>query len=149
MATKTKGAWHGFDLDGVLAEYNGWVGPEHIGKPIASMVARIKDLLALGERVKVLTARASFEIYPEQAEIFADAWATWSTEVFGVVLETTCIKDQGMIILYDDRARQVPKNSGKTLNEMIEEYAIDLRGSVEDKDMFQIATELIHIIKRV
>jgi hypothetical protein len=36
------GSWVGVDLDGTLAEYHGFKGPEHIGKPIPKMVARVK-----------------------------------------------------------------------------------------------------------
>lgn len=35
MAQNEKGVhsgWIGVDLDGTLAGYDGWVGPEHIGK---------------------------------------------------------------------------------------------------------------------
>ena len=36
--------WIGVDLDGTLAHYGGWIGPDHIGDPIAPMVERIFDL---------------------------------------------------------------------------------------------------------
>ena len=34
------------DLDGTLAEYNGWVSEEHIGDPIPAMVERVKTKFA-------------------------------------------------------------------------------------------------------
>ena len=48
MANDTHGEngekWIGFDLDGTLAEYDGWKGIEHIGKPIKPMCDLIKKL---------------------------------------------------------------------------------------------------------
>jgi len=35
--------WIGVDLDGTLAEYNNWIDIEHIGKPIALMIERVKS----------------------------------------------------------------------------------------------------------
>lgn len=34
--------WIGVDLDGTLAVYKGWNGPEHIGEPIPIMIDRVK-----------------------------------------------------------------------------------------------------------
>jgi len=34
--------WIGVDLDGTLAVYDGWRGPEHIGPPVPAMVERVK-----------------------------------------------------------------------------------------------------------
>ena len=47
-----KSAWIGVDLDGTLAQYAGFKGPEHIGDPIPEMVARIKEWLSEGKTVK-------------------------------------------------------------------------------------------------
>ena len=49
--------WIGVDLDGTLAEYDGWVGPQHIGKPVPLMVDRVKRMLDYGEDVRIFTAR--------------------------------------------------------------------------------------------
>lgn len=49
--------WIGVDLDGTLAEYNGWQGIDHIGKPIPKMVNRVKKWLSEGVQVKIFTAR--------------------------------------------------------------------------------------------
>jgi hypothetical protein len=35
--------WIGVDLDGTLAFYDEWIGPEHIGAPIPGMVDRAGD----------------------------------------------------------------------------------------------------------
>ena len=53
MANDTHGEngekWTGFDLDGTLAEYDGWKGIEHVGKPIKPMCDLIKKLHSDGK----------------------------------------------------------------------------------------------------
>ena len=49
--------WIGVDLDGTLAEYNGWQGPANIGAPIPAMVERVKAWLEEGRDVRIFTAR--------------------------------------------------------------------------------------------
>lgn len=56
---KSNKSWVGFDLDGTLAKYEGWKGPESIGEPIAPMIDLVKDYLAAGTEVRIVTARAS------------------------------------------------------------------------------------------
>jgi len=46
-----------FDLDGVLAEYAGWRGPDHIGKPIPEGVELAKRLRELGYQIIIFTSR--------------------------------------------------------------------------------------------
>lgn len=109
--------WYAFDLDGTLAEYNGWVNERHIGKPIPKMVAKAKELIAAGKDVRIFTARVSGDrqgIAPgETATIIQD----WTEEHLGKRLPVTATKDFGMICLYDDRAIQVFPNEGTVLEE--------------------------------
>lgn len=98
-------AWIGVDLDGTLAHYDGWKGPEHIGAPIPKMVERVKRWLSEGKEVCIFTARACI---PEQISFVED----WCEEHIGVCLPVTNIKDYGMIELWDDRAIQVWENEG-------------------------------------
>lgn len=102
--------WVGVDLDGTLAEYNGWQGPQHIGKPIPEMVARVKQWLKSGQKVKIFTARA-FQATEEDLLAIQD----WCEEHIGQPLEVTNEKDFAMIALYDDRAFRVEFNTGKVL----------------------------------
>ena len=108
-------SWVGIDLDGTLAEYNGWVSPSHIGKPIQGMVLFVKHLITDGKKVKILTARASRRIFPDQADESIAAIKAWCLEHIGQELEVTCEKDQGMFLLYDDRAIQVLPNTGMSI----------------------------------
>jgi hypothetical protein len=107
-------AWVGIDLDGTIAEYHGWVGPHEIGEPIPATVELVKRLLARGMTVKVFTARMWT---PSGApdEIVRAAVAAWTQEHVGQALDATCMKDPGMIALFDDRAVAVEKNTGRVL----------------------------------
>lgn len=132
----SQNGWIGVDLDGTLAEYNGWLGPTHIGKPVVPMLARVKAWRAEGREVRIFTAR----IYPlmfiapdksayywqlpdgglaasqrsrEQGTLAGHAIQAWCAEHVGEVLPITCVKDFGMIELWDDRAVQVIPNTGE------------------------------------
>jgi hypothetical protein len=98
------------DLDGTLAEYNGWLGENHIGAPIPKMVERVKNWLEQGTRVKIFTARA-YGDRPEAIKYVKE----WCKKYIGQELEVTNIKDYGMRVLYDDRAIQVKLNTGELL----------------------------------
>jgi hypothetical protein len=101
--------WIGVDLDGTLAHYSGWAGGS-IGKPIPAMLARVKGWLAEGREVKIFTARAAVpELIPPIK--------AWCLEHVGAELEVTCMKDFGMITLYDDRAVQVEMNTGRLIGD--------------------------------
>lgn len=121
--------WIGVDLDGTLARYEGWVGPTHIGEPVPAMVARVKQWLAEGKEVRIFTARAwpladvigpDDEVEPagrhnrlQEALRSVFAIRLWCAQHIGVVLPVTCVKDYGMVALYDDRCVQVKPNTGE------------------------------------
>lgn len=129
--------WIGVDLDGTLAEYDGWKGPSHIGKPIEPMVARVKEWLKEGKDVRIFTAR----VFPlgliDKHEVITPKFAitvfhehglqthrvltayesvlairSWCAEHLNRILPITCIKDFSMYQLWDDRAVQVETNTG-------------------------------------
>ncbi len=102
--------WIGVDLDGCLAEYGGWQGPQSIGKPVPLMMARVKKWIAEGKTVKIFTARAYL---PEQIPFVKE----WLKENGLPDLEVTNIKDFGMVLLYDDRAIQIKTNTGEIVGE--------------------------------
>lgn len=104
--------WIGVDLDGTLAVYDKWRGAEHIGEPIQPMVDRVKKWLADGIEVKIMTARVS---HPGQRNKAIAAIDAWCTAVFGYPLNITCCKDYGMYELWDDRAVQVERNTGRRI----------------------------------
>jgi hypothetical protein len=97
--------WIGVDLDGTLAQYGGWLGPEHVGDPVPLMQRRVMQWLADGRNVKIFTARASV---PEQIEPVKQ----WLRKHGFGDLEVTNVKDFAMLELWDDRAIQVRPNTG-------------------------------------
>lgn len=101
-----KHGWIGVDLDGTLAHYTGWAGPDKIGEPIPAMVKRVTAWLALGIEVRIFTARASapVQVPPIQA---------WCLKHLGIVLPVTNVKDFSMIELWDDRCVRVGNNTGQ------------------------------------
>lgn len=100
--------WIGVDLDGTLALYDKWRGPEHIGQPVPAMLARVKSWLAEGRLVKIFTARACDPLNIPYIEL-------WLEEAGLPQLEITNTKDFSMIVLWDDRCVQVEPNTGKIL----------------------------------
>lgn len=118
--------WIGVDLDGTLAEYDGWHGESHIGKPIPLMVERVRRWISDGKDVRIFTARAynPWEVglihnepmtKREAIKVIED----WCKEHIGVVLPIVCTKDYGMIELWDDRCVQVIPNTGVAMQETI------------------------------
>lgn len=107
--------WIGVDLDGTLAEYGGWKGPDHIGAPIPLMLERVKRWISEGKEVRIFTARV-WSDGSEDREVetinVRDAIYRWCAEHLGAVLPVTCTKDYGMIELWDDRAIQIKANTG-------------------------------------
>lgn len=122
--------WIGVDLDGTVAHYDRWCGPTHIGAPIPAMVERIKQWLKEGRDVRIFTARmwplgTIHAGEPRNADRVDDALKAvvaiqqWCKVVFGKVLPITCCKDFSMIVLYDDRAKQVIQNTGELLEDRV------------------------------
>jgi hypothetical protein len=103
--------WIGVDLDGCLAFYEDWHGISVVGKPIPSMLKRVKDWLEEGKTVKIFTARAASG---QKAINVVKAWLKHN----GLPdLEVTHKKDHDMIELWDDHAVTVETNTGKILTQ--------------------------------
>lgn len=98
--------WVGVDLDGTLAEFDGWKGVEHIGRPIHAVVERVKKLLMAGHNVKIFTARAEHGT-PATKAIHDFLFRNGIPN-----LEVTATKDFDMLFAIDDRALQVIPNKG-------------------------------------
>jgi hypothetical protein len=133
---ETGKGWYGFDLDGTLAEYDGWRGIIYIGKPIAPMVKLIRQMHDEGKVVKIMTARVAPKAELETGEnpyrtgnwciqepdvqtwAFKDRWGPleyiqeWCYRNLGFVPEIVYQKDHLMLELYDDRVKQVVPNEG-------------------------------------
>lgn len=136
----SQNGWIGVDPDGTLAEYDGWKGPEHIGKPVEKMAARVREWLAQNKDVRVFTARISSAggCKKTLSEVirFVDAFRRWSVEHFGCELPLACEKDYAMVELWDDRAVQVVQNTGITQQEIIDKLRENLHDVEEERDLY-------------
>lgn len=110
-----------FDLDGTLAIYDGWVSETHIGPPVPriypdvpSPVERAQEYIRQGWEVRIFTARVA-GLNPgvhDQRAVF-DAIEAWCERYIGQKLPITCQKDYDVVVLFDDRAVGVEKNTGR------------------------------------
>ena len=127
MANDTHGEngekWTGFDLDGTLAEYDGWKGSDHIGKPIKPMCDLMKKIREEGTKVKILTARVAPRKDGSNAEDARKHIEKWCEKNLGFVPEITHEKDSCMDVLYDDRSVQVIPNKGIPIVEAAQSIA--------------------------
>ncbi len=118
----SQNGWIGVDLDGTLAKYDGWKGAEHIGEPIAPMMARVKEWIAAGIEVRIFTARVSHDGTPDrefEAESARHAIEKWCRLNIGADIRVTNQKDYEMVELWDDRAVQVEANTGRIIGESV------------------------------
>ena len=112
--------WIGVDLDGTLAKYDSWVGPEHIGEPVAAMVVRVQSWIQMGYEVRIFTARVSHNGTPgreSEAETARHAIEKWCRVHIGHDLRVTNQKDYAMLELWDDRCVQVVPNTGEPVGQ--------------------------------
>jgi hypothetical protein len=124
--------WIGVDFDGTLVTYDGWKGVGHIGEPVPAMVERVKRWIAEGKEVRVFTARVWVEGRggDEEAEKARRSVQDWCEQHIGTRLAVTNVKDFGMSELWDDRAIQVEKNTGRRMDGADEPTALQLGAAV-------------------
>jgi hypothetical protein len=114
--------WIAVDFDGTLATFNcGWVNDYRAtGEPIKPMVALVKKWIAEGEDVRIFTARADC-YHPTSKNLSFDEATKpikeWCLKHLGVVLPITNVKDYYCKALYDDRAIQVEKDTGRLIHD--------------------------------
>ena len=105
--------WIGVDLDGTIAYDMQPFVPLAIGPPILAMVEKIKKAIAEGHTVKVFTARLADGENRDQLQRLIRAY---TKKYIGVALDSTNEKDPGMITIWDDKAREVEKNTGEFMD---------------------------------
>lgn len=98
------------DLDGTLAEYHGWKGVEHIGKPVPAMVEKVKQAVSEGKEVWIYTARVSD---PAESDLAAMAIRKWCDHHNIPIVDITATKHKFFKEFWDDRAVQVLPNKGE------------------------------------
>ena len=104
--------WIAVDLDGTLAEYNGFRGPSVIGAPIGPMVERVRAWRRAKQVVVVFSSRVS---HPKDGEECRVAIEAWCLEHIGEVLPVSAIKDYRITEFWDDRAVLVEPNTGRVI----------------------------------
>ena len=114
-AHKKISRWIGVDLDGTLDKSEAGRTGEEIGPPIHPMVQLVKKWLAHGEDVRIFTARVNPNQRPVEAIRARRAIEAWSERHLGQILPVTYEKDWDMVLLFDDRARQVEHDTGRVL----------------------------------
>ena len=105
--------WIGVDLDGTLAKSVAAETGEEIGAPIHPMVKLVKHWLALGEDVRIFTARVNPNHQQGDLVRVRRAIEAWCERHLGQILPVTHEKDWDMVLLLDDRARQVEHDTGR------------------------------------
>ncbi len=126
--------YYAVDFDATLSYYNGFKGATVLGEPIPAMVDRVKQWIAEGKEIKIMTARVwapllgsvgheEFWKRVDEATNARRAIEDWTELHIGKRLEVTCQKDYNMIRLYDDRAVQVEPNTGRIIGDLeVEEH---------------------------
>lgn len=109
------------DFDGTLAFYDHWEGHQVLGEPIPEMVEKVKQALAAGAHVRIFTARvypgSDYQTALESTESYV-LIAEWCKKNFGQMLPIEFAKAKEIDQFWDDRARQVIKNTGMFDNEL-------------------------------
>jgi hypothetical protein len=110
---RTTPGWIGVDLDGTLAKSVKSRTGEEIGVPIHPMVQLVKVWLAHGQDVRIFTARVNPNRGEANAMRARRVIEAWCKRHVGQVLPITYEKDWDMRLLFDDRARQVERDTGR------------------------------------
>lgn len=104
--TESEQVCRAVDLDGTLANYDGWKGEHHIGEPVPKMLDNVKTWLEQGDRVVIFTARAKTD--SAKAHI-----TKWLLKHGLPKLEITNVKTPKMDFFYDDKAVGIAANTGQ------------------------------------
>ncbi|OGR24402.1 MAG: hypothetical protein A2139_02910 [Desulfobacca sp. RBG_16_60_12] len=110
---KEQESWVGVDLDKTLAVYKEGYGLTPIGEAIPKALRLVKELLKVGFRVKIVTARVADGEYPALIASQRELIQKWLKKNGLPALEITGSKDFKMSFLIDDRAIRVEANTGE------------------------------------
>jgi hypothetical protein len=114
--THSKDYWIGVDFDGTLAyTIPNRISPYDLGEPIPDMVNRVKNWIAMGYTVKLMTARMNLRSSTGCTRDLDEMEAKlhgWCLRHIGAILPCVNNKDGWMEVLWDDRAVSVIKDTG-------------------------------------
>ena len=113
------------DLDGTIAMYSGWVGPDEIGEPIKRMIERVKEWLSKCYDVWIFTSRMSVEDIELRSKI-ERAVRAYCLKHIGVELPVTATKFMIFDEIWDDRAFSIVPNTGLTPMEYMDQKSLHL-----------------------
>ena len=120
MAQQGKQRAIAVDFDGTLVIE---VPPPAIGKPVEEMVKKVKDELAQGTQVFIFSARVNPDGHNYEAALAATEAvliiADFCREQFNMLLPITHEKLSIYDAIYDDKAIQIIKNTGVSLDELV------------------------------
>lgn len=117
---RLKKRWIAVDFDGTLATFGcNWPNDYRAtGEPIPAMVERVRAWIAEGEDVRIFTARMDC-YHPKFPNLTPKAVRrpiqVWCIKHLGKLLPVTNKKDYWCKALYDDRAIQVEKDTGRLI----------------------------------
>ncbi|MGF1452685.1 MAG: hypothetical protein ACFB21_11505 [Opitutales bacterium] len=100
--------WIGVDLDGTLARHGAFSTHHRVGKPVKAMLQRVRYWLSLGFEVRIVTARAA-----EEDDSLLEPIRKWLRKQKLGDLQITARIDAGCLELWDDRAVNVVRNTGR------------------------------------
>ena len=104
----------GVDFDGTLFTTFEPYDPRKIGKPVPKMIKFVQKLIKQGKKVVILTARMNTSEHTPQQLAFTRKLIRGACKKYiGKALPVTAEKHSTMKIIYDDRAVQVVRNTGK------------------------------------
>lgn len=95
------------DFDGVLAQYTGWKGPDHLGTPRPGADEFLKEILNLGMKAIILSTRE-----PEKIRAWLAEW-----KMSHLVARITNEKPPALVYI-DDRALRFRGDFQETLVEL-------------------------------
>lgn len=111
------------DLDGTLAQYDGWKGIGHIGCVIPEVANAMERAQAEGAEVHLFTARVSDPEDAAEAHKVISKWAEANHFTFASI---TAVKHKFFTEFWDDRAIQVIRNEGIfVLNELTDKVCLN------------------------
>ncbi len=101
------------DVDGVLAEYDGWKGPGVVGKPREDVVKALRILRGEGWKIVIHTTRSELEIM---------SWLEQHNIAYDEVNRNSAYQNSGSkpvaTVYWDDRAVRYSGDGMKDLGEI-------------------------------
>lgn len=107
--------WVGVGFDGVLAHRQ--MTGDDPGAPIRVMIERVKNWLAEGRDVRIVTSRVHPACPAKERAKQKILIERWTRKYLEEVLPVTAHLEPEMIVLYDHRVVQVEKNTGRIIED--------------------------------